>query len=90
MCFCTRFCSISFLLFGFGFLLLLLRNGFILHPWLAWNSLHGQGWPQMQQAACLCFQGAGIKSTPQLASIFFNPSANVEHKSFKKIQVYKT
>lgn len=80
MCVCT---NIHGRFSGVGFL----RNSLSL---LAQNSPYGLSWSQIHQAACLCLQGIGIKSTAHLATIcFFKSSAIAEHKSFKKFKFIK-
>jgi hypothetical protein len=58
--------SASVGIFFFFFLVLVfLRQGFSVWPWLSWNSLCRPGWPRTQKSACLCLPSAGIKGMRQ-------------------------
>jgi hypothetical protein len=47
--------------FNLLLLLIILRQGFSVQPWLSWNPLCRSGWPRTQKSACLCLPSAGIK-----------------------------
>lgn len=36
-------------------------QGFMMQPWLAWNSLCSLGWPQVQKSTHFCLPNAGLK-----------------------------
>jgi hypothetical protein len=42
-------------------LLLFLRQGFSVYPWLSWNLLYRPGWPRTPKSTCLSLPNAGIK-----------------------------
>ena len=50
------------LLYAFVYLLVCLRQGFLVQLWLSWNPFCKPNWTQTQRSTCLCFLGAGIKS----------------------------
>jgi hypothetical protein len=35
-------------------------TGFLVYPWLSWNSLCKSGWFRTQESSCLCLPSAGI------------------------------